>query len=205
MNDLLPERPVSEDVVEENDDEANEDTIRRSIFAGCSAPKGYCNDSLCKIQEEVLCRNPKPQPNHKNTGIGEDDGKKRGCPAGALKDVGEGRECGESGERSSSLRRDKGERCEEKLYNCEEGRRELKEDDEDGEDVPQRTGRENGGGDCEHIVPVVGRCGSAFIGIGPTRGAWEGVVVEGAIGIVEPVGLRAIEKDVGSGGPLLVD
>jgi hypothetical protein len=89
---------------------------------------------------------------------------------------------------------DEGEGGKKELHHGQDGGRQLQEDDEDGEDVPQRTGRENGGGHGEHVGHVDGR-GLCAIGSSSTR--------EGAGGRVEGVcvvlaaGLEAVERRVG--------
>ena len=163
MDNVLPERPKSEDVAGENNKKAYDNAIGCALFSGCSSSQSDGNDGLCQVEEEVLGRDPQQQPYHKNDGVGNDCGEERGRAAGALEDVGKGGEGREGGEGGTSLGRDKGEGSEEKLNDGEDGWRELEEDDEDGEHVPQRTGRENGGGDREHgghgQRSVLGACG----------------------------------------------
>lgn len=147
---MLPERPESEEVIGKNDDDTDEDAIGRAILARHRASQRDGDDGLCKIQKEVLHRHPENEPEDENEGVGEDGGKERGGAAGALKDVGEGGKGGEGGEGGACLGRHKGKDSEQELNDGEDGWGELEQDDEDGEDVAQRTGRENGRWHGEH-------------------------------------------------------
>jgi hypothetical protein len=62
MEEMLPKRPKSEEVIRKNDKETDEDAVRSTILAGCGATKGYCNDGLRQVQEEVLYRDPEHEP-----------------------------------------------------------------------------------------------------------------------------------------------
>jgi hypothetical protein len=62
VEDVLPKRPESEEVVGKNDDETDEDAVRRAIPTGRGASKSYCNDGLGQIQKEVLNRYPEHEP-----------------------------------------------------------------------------------------------------------------------------------------------
>lgn len=74
----------------------------------------------------------------------------------------------------------------------------MKEDDEDGEDVPQRTGRENGSGDGKHAGHVDRRgLGPRWIG-GSSTGEAAGGGVEGVVGVVLWAGIEAFERPAGA-------
>jgi hypothetical protein len=92
VDNVLPERPESEEMVRQYDEKADEDTVCRSILPCRGAPQCYGNDGLGKIQQEILYRDPEDQPYQQYEGIGEDNGEERRCAAGALEDVGEGGE-----------------------------------------------------------------------------------------------------------------
>lgn len=85
---MLPERPESEEMVGKNDEETYEHTIRRTVLTSCGTTQGYRNESLSKIEEEVLYGNPEHQPKQEYQGIGKDDSEQRGGTTGALEDVG---------------------------------------------------------------------------------------------------------------------
>ena len=119
---MLPERPETEEMIRENDDEANEYAVRGAILPRGGTPECYGYDGLGEIQEEVLYRDPEHQPEHEYEGVGEDDGEERGRAAGALEDVGEGGKGGEGGEGGAGLGRHEGEGSEEELNDGEDGR-----------------------------------------------------------------------------------
>jgi len=194
---MLPKRPESEEMIGENDDETDEHAVRRAVLTGCRTAKGDGYDGLGQVQEEILHRDPEHQPHEENEGIGKNDGEERGSAAGTLKDIGEGGKGGEGGERGASLRGDESEGSEEELHHGEDGRGQLEEDDENGEDVPQGAGRENGGGHGEHT----GRVARVAIG---SRGALDGGGVKGTGAVVRAAGLHGIERHVGASAGALV-
>lgn len=62
MDDLLPERPESEQMICENNEEADGYTVSCAISASGSAAESYCNNGLGEIQKEILYRDPEQQP-----------------------------------------------------------------------------------------------------------------------------------------------
>lgn len=74
MDNVLPERPESEEVICEDDEKADDYTVRGAIAACGSPAKGYCNHGLGEIQEEVLYRDPEQKPQNEYKSIGEDYG-----------------------------------------------------------------------------------------------------------------------------------
>lgn len=74
MDNVLPERPESEEVVCKNNAKADDYTVRGAIATSSGAAEGYSNDGLGKIQKKVLYRDPEQKPQKQYQSIGEDYG-----------------------------------------------------------------------------------------------------------------------------------
>jgi hypothetical protein len=62
VDNVLPERPESEEMICEDDEEADDYTVSGAIATSGSTAKGYCNHGLREIQKEVLYRDPEQKP-----------------------------------------------------------------------------------------------------------------------------------------------
>ena len=91
------------------------------------------------------------------------------------------------------------------MYDGEYGRWKLKKNDEYGEDVPQRTRRDDGGGDGEHAAALVSRCNAVPMGIESARRGGKDLV-EAAVGVVEAVDMfGAVVGDIVTVSPPFLD